>query len=137
MTITEVRVRLAGDRERNDRIAAYANITIDDTLVVKELRVIEGPTGLMVAMPSRKLTDRCPACSGKNPLLANYCNRCGHRLGDDRAPRDADGRARLHADTAHPINPMGRAMIEDAVLEEYGREVERSAPAAGRRARVA
>jgi stage V sporulation protein G len=51
MTITDVRlIKVDGQ----NRLKAIAAITIDDCFVVHELRVIEGDTGLFVAMPSRK-----------------------------------------------------------------------------------
>jgi stage V sporulation protein G len=77
-------------------------------------------------MPSRKLTDRCHGCGCKNHLRARYCNQCGHKLDEDRATRDADGRAKLHADIAHPINSACREVIQGAVLKAYNEERERS-----------
>jgi len=44
----------------------------------------------------------------------------------NRAIRDADGRAKLHADIAHPINSMCREKIQAAVLSSYADELERS-----------
>lgn len=39
------------------KLRAYATITIDEEFVVKDLRVIEGDKGLFVAMPNKKLKD--------------------------------------------------------------------------------
>ncbi len=102
MEITEVRIKLMEDN--NERLLAFCSITFDDALVIRDLKIIEGAKGSFVAMPSRKLTDRCQQCGSKNHLRARYCNQCGHKLDEDRATRDADGRAKLHADIAHPIN---------------------------------
>src|SRR5205085_4205928 len=77
-------------------------------------------------MPSRKLTDRCPQCGCKNHLRSRYCNQCGGKLDEDRATRDQDGRAKLHADIAHPINSACREVIQTAVLKAYREERERS-----------
>jgi hypothetical protein len=77
-------------------------------------------------MPSRKLTDRCHNCGTKNHLRSRFCNQCGCRLDENRALRDADGRAKLHADIAHPINSMCREKIQAAVLSSYAEELERS-----------
>jgi stage V sporulation protein G len=90
------------------------------------LKIIEGTKGSFVAMPSRKLTDRCPQCGCKNHLRARFCNQCGGRLVEDRAPRDNDGRAKLHADIAHPINSACREVVQGAVLKAYQEERERS-----------
>ena len=48
------------------------------------------------------------------------------RQAQDRMPLDADGRAKLYADIAHPINSICREMIQDCVVREYEEEVERA-----------
>src|SRR5262245_55131615 len=110
----------------NERLQAFCSITVDDMLVVRDLKIIEGAKGFFVAMPSRKLTDRCPHCGTKNHLRSRFCNQCGSRLDENRALRDADGRAKLHADIAHPINSACREKIQAAVLATYAEELERS-----------
>jgi stage V sporulation protein G len=94
--------------------------------VIRDLKIIEGAKGFFVAMPSRKLTDRCHNCGTKNHLRSRFCNQCGCRLDENRALRDADGRAKLHADIAHPINSMCREKIQSAVLASYAEELERA-----------
>ncbi len=54
MDVTEVRVFLVNSEER---LKAYATITIDNVFLIRDLRVINGNTGLFVAMPSRKMKD--------------------------------------------------------------------------------
>jgi stage V sporulation protein G len=124
VVITEVRIKLMDDN--NERLQAFCSVTFDDAFVVRDLKIIEGTKGSFVAMPSRKLTDRCGSCGCKNHLRARYCNQCGHKLDEDRATRDADGRAKLHADIAHPINSACREVIQSAVLRSYQEEKERS-----------
>jgi stage V sporulation protein G len=124
VVITEVRIKLMEDN--NERLLAFCSVTFDDMFVVRDLKIIEGAKGSFVAMPSRKLTDRCPQCGSKNHLRARYCNQCGHKLDEDRATRDADGRAKLHADIAHPINSACREVIQTAILKSYHEEKERS-----------
>ncbi|MGE3803449.1 MAG: septation protein SpoVG family protein [Gemmataceae bacterium] len=124
MVITEVRIKLMEDN--NERLLAFCSVTFDDAFVVRDLKIIEGTKGSFVAMPSRKLTDRCPQCGYKNHLRARFCNQCGQKLDEDRATRDADGRAKLHADIAHPINSACREIIQNAVLKAYQEERERS-----------
>ena len=94
--------------------------------VIRDLKIIEGTKGSFVAMPRRKLTDRCTHCGTKNHLRSRFCNQCGSRLDENRAIRDADGRAKLHADIAHPINSACREKIQAAVLSMYADELERS-----------
>jgi stage V sporulation protein G len=122
--ITEVRIKLVQDN--NERLQAFCSVTFDDAFVVRDLKIIEGTKGSFVAMPSRKLTDRCPQCGSKNHLRSRFCNQCGAKLNEDRAIRDADGRAKLHADIAHPINSACREVIQNAVIRAYTEEKERS-----------
>jgi stage V sporulation protein G len=124
MEITEVRVKLM--EESDDRLQAFCSITFDNAFVIRDLKVIEGTNGPFVAMPSRKLTSHCSTCGAKNHLRAAFCNHCGAKQRDDRAHRDADGRAKLYADIAHPINSTCREMIQLRVIAEYKGERERS-----------
>ncbi|MFO0954077.1 MAG: SpoVG family protein [Isosphaeraceae bacterium] len=127
MEITEVRIKLMEDNSgSNERLQAFCSITFDDMFVIRDLKIIEGAKGFFVAMPSRKLTDRCPNCGTKNHLRSRFCNQCGCRLDENRAIRDAEGRAKLHADIAHPINSACREKIQAAVLASYADELERS-----------
>jgi stage V sporulation protein G len=122
--ITEVRIKLM--EEPGERLKAFCSITFDNCFVIRDLKIIDGSNGPFVAMPSRKLTAHCPGCGMKNHLRAQYCNQCGKRLSDARAPKDADGRAKLYADIAHPINSFCREMIQDVVVSEYYEEIERA-----------
>jgi stage V sporulation protein G len=121
MLITEVRVKLVDDP--HERLMAFCSVTFDGCFVIRDLKLIQGKTGPFVAMPSRKLTDRCPRCDTKNHLRAAFCNQCGAKLNDDRAAKDSDGRAKLYADIAHPINSACREQIQKDVVEAYDREV--------------
>lgn len=124
MEITEVRIKLMDDP--HDRLQAFCSVTFDNCFVVRDLKIIQGTKGSFVAMPSRKLTDRCPKCHTKNHLRALSCNQCGVRLEEDRASKDTDGRARLYADIAHPINSVCREMIQQGVIQAFGEELIKS-----------
>ncbi len=124
MEITEVRIKLM--EEPGERLKAFCSITFDNCFVIRDLKIIDGSNGPFVAMPSRKLTAHCPGCGMKNHLRAQYCNQCGKRLSDARAPKDAEGRAKLYADIAHPINSFCREMIQEVVVSEYLEEIERA-----------
>lgn len=124
MEITEVRIKLT--EEAGDRLQAFCSVTLDHCFVVRDLKIIEGTHGPFVAMPSRKLTTRCPACGCKNHLRAGFCNQCGGALRADRMPKDDNGRAKLYADIAHPINSACREMLQERIIREFLAEVERS-----------
>lgn len=124
MNVTEIRIKLVHDT--HDKLRGYASITLDDCMVIRDLKIIEGGKGLFVAMPSRKLHSRCDACACKNPLRSRYCNDCGRRLEERRGERDGRGKARLYADIAHPIHQDGRDLVQRLVVEAYFRELERS-----------
>jgi stage V sporulation protein G len=126
VVITEVRIKLMEDNHENERLQAFCSVTFDDAFVVRDLKIIEGTKGPFVAMPSRKLTDRCPGCGCKNHLRARFCNQCGGKLDENRATRDDTGRAKLHADIAHPINSACREVIQTAVLKAFTEEKERA-----------
>jgi stage V sporulation protein G len=124
MEITEVRIKLMEDSD--DRLQGFCSITFDDSFVVRDLKIIEGTSGPFVAMPSRKLTGHCHSCGSKNHLKANYCNQCGTRQREVPMLRDSEGRAKLYADIAHPINSTCREMIQSRVIAEYRAEQERA-----------
>ncbi len=124
MEITEVRVRLV--RNRDDRLKAFCSMTFDDEFVVRDIKVIEGPDGYFIAMPSRKMSDRCGRCGGKNTLGAKFCCGCGRPLSSNRAKKDLKGRVKLHEDIAHPINAACRTRIQEKLVTAYKAELEKS-----------
>ncbi len=127
MIVTEVCVQLNTKlSEGNGKLKAFCSIVIDGCIVIRDLKVIEGVRGLFVAMPSRKLADRCPRCESKNQLLARFCNQCGTRLSDNRIPPSESGPGKLHADIAHPITTEARRVIENAVLTAYQAETQKA-----------
>jgi stage V sporulation protein G len=124
MEISEVRVKLIDNKD--DRLKAFCSVTMDNEFVVRDIKIIEGTNGYFVAMPSRKMSDHCEKCGGKNHLRAKYCNNCGAALPEERARKDVKGRMKLHADIAHPINADCRKKIQDKVVKSFKEELERS-----------
>ena len=53
MEITEIRITLRDD----DKLKAFASITLDNAIVVRGLKIIEGASGTFIAMPSRQRKD--------------------------------------------------------------------------------
>ena len=120
MEITEIRIKLMEESE--DRLRAFCSITLDDSFVIRDLKIIDGSAGVFVAMPSRKLTSNCHRCRHKNQVRASYCNYCGSK----QRSNGNDGGSKLYADVAHPINSECREMIQSAVLDEFENELDRS-----------
>ena len=51
MKVSELRIRkVSGD----SKLRAYVTVTFDNCFVVHNVKIIEGKTGLFIAMPSRK-----------------------------------------------------------------------------------
>ena len=84
MEVSDVRIRRL---TQEGKMRAIVSITLNDKFVVHDVRVIEGNSGIFVAMPSK---------------------------------RTPNGEFR---DIAHPINAETRAVIQEAVLEVYHKEV--------------
>jgi stage V sporulation protein G len=118
--ITEVRIKLVTDLD--DRLRAFCSITFDGEFVVRDLKVIQGQRGHFVAMPSRKLMEKCVRCSAKNDVKARYCSHCGAALPPSPPMDHSNGRSRMFADIAHPINPHCRERIELAILAAFEEE---------------
>ena len=51
MEVTEVRIRKV---EAEGKLKAYVTVTFDNCFVVHNVKIIEGKSGLFIAMPSRK-----------------------------------------------------------------------------------
>ena len=124
MEISEVRVKLINNKD--DRLKAFCSVTMDNEFVVRDIKIIEGTSGYFVAMPSRKMSDHCEKCGGKNHLRARFCNNCGASLPENRANKDIKGRMKLHADIAHPINSECRHRIQEKVIAAFKEELEKS-----------
>ncbi len=124
MEITEVRIKLVSDVD--DRLRAFCSITLDAAFVVRDLKIIQGQRGHFVAMPSRKLTEKCGRCSAKNEVQARYCSHCGAPLPPAPEADHSGGRSRMFADIAHPINATCRDQIEKTVLAAFEEETIRA-----------
>jgi stage V sporulation protein G len=123
MEITEVRVVLKDSPDK--KLRAYATVTFDNAFVVRNIKVIEGTSGLFIAMPSRKIKQSCSKCGFKNELRSKYCNQCGTQLPLAARPvnQEAVGTAQLeHKDIAHPITQSFREYLQKRVLEAYEQE---------------
>ncbi|MBU0548664.1 MAG: septation protein SpoVG family protein [Candidatus Omnitrophica bacterium] len=123
MEITEVRITLKDSPDK--KLKSYATVTFDSVFVVRNIKVIEGATGLFIAMPSRKVKHPCPKCFFKNELRSRYCNQCAAALMVDVIPQRVEEPVNSqseHKDIAHPITQQFREYLQKRVLEEYEQE---------------
>ena len=127
MEITEVRISLRDNEGK--RLKAYATVTFDNSFVVRNIKVVEGNSGLFVAMPAKKMKQFCPRCGKKVDVGSHYCNHCGVQL--PPPPRDASSTEKqaTHQDLAHPINQQFRDYLQGRILDSYYAEKE-AAPSA-------
>ena len=57
MSITVTDVRVKKYENNNEKIKAVASVTIDNTFVIHDIKVIDSEKGLFIAMPSKKSPD--------------------------------------------------------------------------------
>ena len=116
----------AGER----RLKAYATLTFDHCFVVRNIKIIDGKSGLFVAMPSHKPKAACIRCQYKNDVGGRFCGQCGGALPrmagaggwrEGRAGEAAEGPA--HRDIAHPITMEFRQYLQQQVLAAYEAEL--------------
>jgi stage V sporulation protein G len=123
MEITEVKIFLKDSPDK--KLKAYATVTFDNAFVVRNIKVIEGSSGLFIAMPSRKVKQPCPKCNFKNEARSKYCNQCGSSLPVVSYPATQEPSSAAqaeHKDIAHPITQSFREYLQKRVLDAYSQE---------------
>lgn len=130
MEITEVKIFLKDSPDK--KLKAYATVTFDNAFVVRNIKVIEGTSGLFIAMPSRRIKQPCPKCGFKNESRSKFCNQCGSALPVAVRPAvgtETSSTQSEHKDIAHPITQSFREYLQKRVLESFEKDKER--PASG------
>ncbi len=94
MDVTEVRVFPVEE----ERLKAYATITLDQCFLVRDLKIIHGNKGLFVAMPSKKRKD------GTYQDTAHPLNRDTRRMIEDAVLGEYD---RLKAEDDGVVEAAG------------------------------
>lgn len=74
MNISDVQIHLVNE----DKLKAYATIILDGCFVVRDLKIIQGQSGLFVAMPAKKRKD------GSFRDIAHPINQETRRIVEDR-----------------------------------------------------
>lgn len=124
MEITEVKIFLKDSPDK--KLKAYATVTFDNAFVVRNIKVIEGKSGLFIAMPSRRIKEFCSKCGFKNELRSKYCNQCGSQLPLVSRLLDhesSDSARSEHRDIAHPITQSFREYLQKRILEAYEQKI--------------
>lgn len=119
MEITEIKIL---PKESPDKkLKAYVTVTFDHCFVVRNIKVIQGTSGLFIAMPSRKVKYPCPKCGFKNEMRARYCNQCGSALNPPvkTETESPEAQTAFHKDIAHPITQPFREYLQRRILEAY------------------
>lgn len=128
MEITEVRIFTKDSSDK--KLKAYATVTFDNAFVVRNIKVIEGSSGLFIAMPSRKIKQPCPKCGFRNEMRSKYCNQCASQLPLVSQPITGESQASNmqseHKDIAHPITQEFRELLQRKVLEAYDKEKQKT-----------
>ena len=128
MEVTEIRVFLKEGQDK--KLKAYTTVTFDNTFVVRNIKVIQGPSGLFIAMPSRKMKYPCPRCGFKNEVGGKYCNGCGAQVPSKKEQVHTDAKSE-HRDIAHPITQEFREYLQSKILDAYHHEVKRGGAPVG------
>lgn len=71
MEITDIRIRKV---EAEGKLKAYVTVTFDDSFVVHNVKIIEGDSGVFIAMPSRK-TRKGEFKDVAHPINTDFRNR--------------------------------------------------------------
>jgi stage V sporulation protein G len=108
MEITEVRIFPVDD----DKLKAFVSIILDDCFVISDIKIIHGPKGLFVSMPSKKRKD------GTFRDIAHPLNSDTRRMMEDQIL------ARYQTDVT-PASKLESRALGDGAL---GHEARRAAP---------
>ncbi|HEY6866495.1 MAG TPA: septation regulator SpoVG [Candidatus Eisenbacteria bacterium] len=106
MEITEVRVSLRND----DKLKAFVSITLNDSFVIRGLKIIRGNSGLFVAMPSRKRPD------GQHQDLAHPINDQTRKYLTERVMTEYERELREPRPEGTPAEGVPRHPVEKHVL---------------------
>jgi stage V sporulation protein G len=115
MNITSVKIFRDYRGARRGRLLCQASVVLDDSLVLKDLKLIDGGSGWFVQFPSHVSRRPCPACDRPADVTARFCPDCGVALPErpEADPRDA------RRDVVHPIRADLREQFLQSIAEAY------------------
>jgi len=109
MNITEVKVHPV----EQDKLKAYVTIVLDGCFLVSDIKVISGPAGLFVSMPSKRKK------TGEFKDVAHPLNRETRQWMEERILREYE--VALKSAPAGPAAPSEEIVAEGAVLPELSK----------------
>jgi len=121
MEITEIRVFQKEGQDK--KLKAYTTVTFDNAFVVRNIKIIQGSSGLFIAMPSRKMKHLCAKCHFKNEAGSKFCNHCGTPIKPESQQAGTSDAKAEHRDIAHPITQQFREYLQTKILEAYEKEI--------------
>ncbi len=92
MEITDIRIRKVN---ADGKLKAYVTVTFDESFVVHNVKIIEGDSGVFIAMPSRK-TKNGVYKDVAHPINTEFRTVLQDRILDEYNNLDPD--AEVHAD---------------------------------------
>ena len=121
MEITEIRV--FPKEGQDNKLKAYTAVTFDNVFVVRNIKIIQGSSSLFIAMPSRKMKQRCLKCHINNEAGSKFCNHCGASIESKNQQIGFTDVKAEHRDIAHPITQQFREYLQDKILKAYEKEI--------------
>lgn len=114
LRVTDIKIKRAEPGE--PRVAAYVTLTLNDSLAMRDMKVIRADDGLFLAMPSRRICRavRC-RCSAKNELRSRFCFACGQPL--PAVESDPNNDSGHYADLVFPCTSQARLFFVEAVRQ--------------------
>ena len=106
----------------SERLHAFCSITLDGCFVIRDLKIIKARGAR--SWRCRAASSLIAVCDAgqKLPARPSSAASAACKLPDHRAAKGQDGRSKLYADIAHPINSQCREMIQERVLQAFSQE---------------
>jgi len=118
--ITEITITIAPDHvKKRDRVLAFIKIVLNDSIAIREIKLMLHQGFALLGMPSRKLTAPCAKCGSKASKVDRYCHNCGAKL----SPQIRDKRE-CFVDVVFPINKKFRSYLERQIVDDYNSKVD-------------
>jgi len=113
MEVTKVGVTKVS-LDKRTRFRGFATVELDNSVVIANIRIIDGEKGKFLAMPSVERKRVCKSCGAKFSRSDRYCPKCGVEAVINLAELK-------HKSVVKIIDPKLLEKITEAVIKEYER----------------